>query len=565
MTARVSVTPAYRVPDATASSLRSWRRTAGQSYVPDGYQQQVLFVQAVGYGSDDTMVAAGPVQAYYKSAGRIAPAALAEILGYTPQMGAAFAGSSDDHGYSISGGNYVRQRALSAEITGTNIARIDVLVTAYYAFITDAGAVYAHNGGTASFAVLYDDAGNQYQPDLASAVDGSGSATSTSADTLRSGARVTQAMLLSSSATPAEYLVSFCKAFGMLIVADSSARSVRILRRESFYQDDVIDLTERIDRTEGLEIQPLAFDTKWYDFKGESVGGRFEEEYRRIEGVQYGIQRVDTGYDFDAQDKDVLAGSAFKQAAAVQARSKYLYIMTTRGGKFYPSVFMDPGNTYTLWDASGDSKDLEIILPGGMTYDPLNATWPGYDITHRAEFRDGEDKPVDGADVLLFFRGVAAAQYAFHLSDDLPIMDTLNGGPCWILDIETSSAGLAIPSFSRYHTIRPMGATRSDVVTSLDFGIPRELDIPGLDYVTGTVYIARWRKYIADRLSVHGKVLRARVNLDGLQVGPDLLRRFYWYRGSLWALASISNYSLTTFDPAECEFIQVRDITNYTD
>ena len=31
-----------------------------------------------------------------------------------------------------------------------------------------------------------------------------------------------------------------------------------------------------------------------------------------------------------------------------------------------------------------------------------------------------------------------------------------------------------------------------------------------------------------------------------------------------WVLNKISNYSLTTWDPTECEFVQVRDISNYT-
>ena len=32
---------------------------------------------------------------------------------------------------------------------------------------------------------------------------------------------------------------------------------------------------------------------------------------------------------------------------------------------------------------------------------------------------------------------------------------------------------------------------------------------------------------------------------------------------SLWVLNRISNYSLTTYDPVECEFVQVHDKNNY--
>ena len=67
-----------------------------------------------------------------------------------------------------------------------------------------------------------------------------------------------------------------------------------------------------------------------------------------------------------------------------------------------------------------------------------------------------------------------------------------------------------------------------------------------------------------DLLDKDTKVLKARVNLEGLKVDQSLLRRFFWYDGSIWVLNKITNYSLTTFDTAECEFIQVRDKSNYT-
>ena len=57
--------------------------------------------------------------------------------------------------------------------------------------------------------------------------------------------------------------------------------------------------------------------------------------------------------------------------------------------------------------------------------------------------------------------------------------------------------------------------------------------------------------------------MTCKVDLSGLQVGQDLLRKFYWYDGALWVLNEISNHSLTTYGPTECEFVQVRDKDNY--
>ena len=377
-------------------------------------------------------------------------------------------------------------------------------------------------------------------------------ATVTSGGNLRSGATITKDILLSTSKTPAEYLLALCKSFGLYILADGASRSVQILKRSSFYRNVTTDLTERVEKS-SVQIQPLSFDSKWYDFKHDSVGGRWEKEYLKTEGVQYGIQRVDTGYDFDANTKDLLSGSALKSCAAVQDRGLWWYYAYDAGTvRMWIGPLLSPGPTYSLWDSTGKNHDAATDAPNdAATFIPYNVGFPGYDLDSRAEFRDGDNKPVDGADVLLVYCGDSNPD-DFNLTDDTPAMDTLLGGPCWL--IETNNAGLTIPQFTRYYH------RGQDPYWLLDFGYPRQVDIPKIRYEAGdTVYGDCWQSYIRDRLSVNGKVMRCKVRLDGLQVGPELLRGFWWYRGSLWVLNKISNYSLTTFDPAECEFIQVRD------
>lgn len=556
--AKVKVALSYRVPGAS-STLQPWAWHNAASYQPSGWEQQVLFCQAVGYASDNSMVAAGPVKTLCKST-ELDPAALAEKVGYTPQMGAEYGAIEAEHGYAPDNGVFVRQRDIALDITGVNIARIDVLVMAVYAYVIPGGYIWSATSNNLPYIRLWDRDGNQYTPTFSSAVAGSGTATGESAETLRSGAHITKEMLLSTSKTPAEYLVSFCKAFGLYIVTDPQERRVQIMKREDFFVNETIDLTNRVDKVFEIQLDPLAYYAKWYELKWESVGGAFEQEYETIEGVQYGIQRVNTGYDFDAEIYDILSGSAFKSCAAIMARSKYWYQLVTPGNIWYPSVFVDSGQTYTLWDGNGDPQDFDVKVRGNAAADPINAAYPGYDTQIRAEFRDGENKTLDGSDVLLFHHG-ASFQYG-AVTDDAPIMDVLNGGPCWILGYGTDT--ITMPTFTRYHTLIDMETREKSIYLSLDFGYPRQVDMPGVDYSGPTIYRSRWQKFLRDRLDVDNKVMRCRVDLSGLDVGVNLLRKFYWYRNSLWVLNKITNYSLTTFDPAECEFIQVRDIDNYT-
>ena len=185
---------------------------------------------------------------------------------------------------------------------------------------------------------------------------------------------------------------------------------------------------------------------------------------------------------------------------------------------------------------------------------------PGYDVelARKMEFRSRDGKPVDATNVLMFWEGYNTYPY-FNLSDDVPAMDLLNEGvPCWILNPGTA-AGLRIPIFQRY-----VYGSEWTIEDSLDFGIPSEIDIPQITYRgDATIYAKFWRNYLRDRYDVNTKVMTCRVNFGGLQVGQDLLRKFFWFDNSLWVLNKINNYSLTTYDPVECEFVQVQDKNNY--
>jgi hypothetical protein len=335
---------------------------------------------------------------------------------------------------------------------------------------------------------------------------------------------------------------------------------VTILRRNDLYQDETIDLTNRVDLSKGISIKPLVFQAKWYDFILEGVGGAFYDEYLNVEGIPYGIQRVNTGYDFNADSINLMDSVVFKNACTILARSKYFnYILQNQG--FRPSPFLDKGNTYTLWSADGDTLETDISCPpasASVTYYNDNPAFKGYDINtaRKLELRNADNKPIDGADILVFHEGWNNYAY-FKVTDDVPAMNVVNEGvPCWLLG---AGQGVNIPIFQRY-----VYGNSSVIEHSLDFGVPHSLDIPGVSVEEGsTIYERGWKNYISDRYDDDTKVMTCRVDFSGIQVSQALLRKFYWYDNSLWVLNAIRNYSLTTYDPVECEFVQVQDKSNY--
>ncbi len=525
----------------------------------------VIILQMVAYGSDNSVVGGSAAKVVCSSrATAPSPSSLGLTLSFATSE---YDEVSVETASKISSGIFELDKEFAFQVVAQDAA--------YYilqCFVFDCHSVrgrdvwqhnYSGNGSTCQ-ATLFHSYTTKFQANSGYIVNGSGNSVSmTASDTLRSNARITKQMLLSSSQTPADYLLSFCKIFGLYFIADTATKKVTILPRNDLYLDETIDLTERVDISNEVEIVPMVCDSKWYKFALEGVGGAFFDEYKDIEGIEYGVQMVNTGFDFNAEVKDLLDGNVFKNAVSILQNSRYWNIITN-GAYFIPSPFLDTGNTITRWNASDETQETQVSCPpSSATITYYNNAFNGYDADNamKMQFADADGKPIDGRDVLVYLNGFESYS-SFKLTDDLPIMGAVNEGkPCWILD---EGAGLDIPCFSRYIGLHPHGDL--EIFNSLDFGMPRQLDIPGIYYREGvTIYDIAWKAYIADRYDVDTEVMRCRVDFRGIgiQVGNGLLRRFYYYDGSLWVLNKITNYSMTTYDPVECEFIRVQDKDNY--
>lgn len=574
VTTNVNVKLQYSVTGATdASLLRSTFKNVGRNTLG---KQSVIFIQLVAHGSDDSIIGGSRVKSIF-SWQSTSPSAMANTCGYIPPF---INGDETFESNSISestfnkvGSVYQFAQELGFSVEAQDVSYYELHVTTYDITTykssggsSSSGTTYSItgvSGGSNSLATLYRDYDTAFVPASAKIAQGDNpnSITYTSAESLRSGAHITKAMLLSTSESPADYLLSFCKIFGLHILFDKSTNEITIIDRNDLYQDETIDLTRRVDISRNIDIIPFVFSSKWYDLKLEGVGGAFFDEYRSVHGFDYGIQRINTGYDFNAETKDLLEGNVFKNAATILDKSKY-YTTIKVDGQFRPSVFIDQGHTYTLWNTAGETLDTSVpVPPYSAVIDYLNDnSHPGYDVelARKMEFRSRDGKPVDATNVLMFWEGYNTYPY-FNLSDDVPAMDLLNEGvPCWILN-PGSSTGLRIPIFQRY-----VYGSEWTIENSLDFGIPSEIDIPHITYrEDATIYAKFWRNYLRDRYDVNTKVMTCKVNFGGLQVGQDLLRKFFWFNNSLWVLNKINNYSLTTYDPVECEFVQVQDKNNY--
>lgn len=387
-----------------------------------------------------------------------------------------------------------------------------------------------------------------------------------------SGKYVSQDRLLTLGITPADFLLSYIKLFGLHIWRDATEKRIHIADRNTFYERGVVvDVHDLIDRSKTMKITPQVAKTKWYDFNTEQHDSEANEQYKEEYGMDFGLQRVNTNYDFDTNNEAVYGGK-FRGGIQVLESSPYYYM----DYNLWP-VWVYNGFKVTTYSLSGTSlvgNEKTVDTQTDTQIYPFNPNYNGFDLFDKPQFHTEDNGASDGDLTLLFYNGqhtctsTTAGGILYFVTDDLEEMVRINDKrPCWILtEHETGWGGesvgirmYSLPQFSRYRIFPNNGY----ITHSWDFGRTLETYIPDTYLTEGcSIYERFWKNYISDMYDVNSRVLSCYMLIRG-QVSPEWLRRFYFFDGSYWRLNAVKEWNPGSYQTTLCEFLKVNDLESY--
>lgn len=501
---------------------------------------------------------------------------------YSPYMGKTIYNVLGD----FRSGGFTKENASSPAtftftITGltTNVTSLEMV----YYWGASKDKLKKTSGAATTFQTIYDDGWVTHSMSSSTSSDPSKMKMELKSSTLkavmggtigRTGTEVTKSLILNTEASPADYLLSYCKMFGLYFSKSLYEDKIYIQTRKSFYdRTKVTDISNEVDYSRGVTITPIAFDAKWVQFSQEQDDTQFVTEYNTTKGVVYGSKVLNTGYEFDSEKKELLEGNVIRAAIEGLERSKY-FTCYNNDSKVRP--FFGYGMKYNLYngddtiDVNGTnsigSNLLGINEEDGMKY---------YDTFPKVQFHDNKNGATDGNNVLVFFSGFKdftsgrANPINYFLTDDSYWQSTLNeGSACWLFvsgDKDVNEKPIArklssIPVFERYLT----DANGTTIKKSLDFGTAQELYVPkyGIKEEVN-IYSNFWKTYLEDLYDINTKILTVYVRLKG-KVGYDLLRQFYWFENAVWRINKITDWNIGLDDVTKVEFVKVQDLEGYT-
>lgn len=411
-------------------------------------------------------------------------------------------------------------------------------------------------------------------------VDASVSLNTEGLPAVATGSKITKRTLLSTSATPADYLLSYAKLFGLRFIRDKYDKKVTITR-DKFFTGRIHDISERIDRDGDIKVTPNVFSKRIMRLAIESPETYYTQKYKDAHGIDYAQKRVDTGYGFNADVEDVYKSSVFRGAVPCRTVSPLFYHFYSPDGRLVPPIFAHNieyalANGATSGELNKYSQTVQAAQTINMTLSqPLFAV-KGYDATPKMCYftmKDDKQEMVDIANNLIVFCGRVAPKdvqgraITYWLTDDIPEMLQLNGKVCYLvtqvpMNGDGETIAIARTTLPQFLSIRLVG---NKVYDSFEFAVSKENYLgEAISYAEEqTIYSRFWEGYYEDRMDVNTRIVECMVNLDGMRVDGDTLRDFYYFDGAYWLLNKIVDYDPQEMRLTKCQFVKISNLSTY--
>ncbi len=394
---------------------------------------------------------------------------------------------------------------------------------------------------------------------------------------LHSDTLITKEMLLGGvEITPCEYLLNYCKLFGLYLIKDPYEKKISIMTRGTYYSKETVDIEQQVDRNKELNINPLSFNSKWYsmNYKNESDKTEFAEKYFNSYGNDYGRQLIDTQYNFDTNTTELYASTNFTNGVMGLEKDNWYTEIFDEKNIYTPSAFHNWVTIKYKSDGNEENSD-ELEVPTTYSVNASDILFDlqyndFYDIVPKLQLHAKSNEHKEFNSTLLFYDGRKSLENEIMwLTDDIPSMYRDSDNPCWLVTSSSVNAHgkqiaqkiTSIPYFTRYLT----SDNGNQISTSWDFGRTKELYVPNISWASDrdTVYEKYWQDYIQDLYSVNTRTVEAYIQLKG-QTTQEALRNFYWFDNCLWVMTKIDGYSAALRDTVKCTFTKVNNKQAYT-
>jgi hypothetical protein len=334
-----------------------------------------------------------------------------------------------------------------------------------------------------------------------------------------------------------DFFLSYCKLFGLYPAIDNDNKTIRLLNRNEYYINNVIDVEEYFCNNLEHELQALNFDSKFLNLAYKD-GHTFDaKQLKEITGIENGALKLNTGNEFNKDVYDFFKGTIFEPVVIRQKKfDEYGFI---REPNYFPTLHTDELSKSKIYNP------VALLFANG--YKEAQTFEPRLGNRYYFAFVDDSETALNNnTDV-------------YNLSNCEPVV--IDGKLVLIAQTPFTN-GIEPPDAKQLETITLYPGVESPTF-SVDFNTPVLRYFPD-EFPTGiTIFERYWKNYLLDRYNKNTKVFTGSFWLPDYMLSKDLMRYFLFFRNQYWAINKLDVRDVTKNEPVKLEIVSIQNIENY--
>ena len=332
----------------------------------------------------------------------------------------------------------------------------------------------------------------------------------------RSGATVTLNTLWNNDVKPFDIIMKYCKMFRIGIFADDVKKKVKFIPYSTYFsQYEVLDWTDKLDKSKDYQIKPITYENKWVKFNYDDNSTKLNERYQKQFGLQFGEYKIDTHYVFNDETEELFKGIK----CPLENTDNVLSWTNLYDNKRI--VYSFPAEKYIY--SKDDSGKLQENF--GTFY--LDNGIVDFDTEERLYLRSNII-----TDDSRNMRG--SGKYVYNQYGDM----------------------------TRTYKYRQLGTFIGKYM--ITFTAP-SYTFCYQDYKGKTgLYETFWKNYLQERYDVQNKIVTCYLNIKNSDWSYFDFNKFVKIDNQLYFVNKIFDYNPASNEPTKCELITIQDIEGYT-
>lgn len=317
-------------------------------------------------------------------------------------------------------------------------------------------------------------------------------------------------------------ILQYTKMFGLVWDIDYKNKIINLLTRDSLFKNYIIDdWSNKIDISKGYTITQSNIQSKYLNFNYEDVDGYIYKPYKTKYGVNIGGKKLNTGYEFNNEVKDLFEGIL---PSSVSSRS------------------------FTSFKSLIDWNGEGLILPTEEQRVMIDC--------------DNEDSSSSISMNNWYLRGDNITDDVYITDDSLYMLSTEK--ICYISEDYASTT----PTIATNVTQFPIFTTtinEDDTKYGLFFNVPNEdytYDNSIFGVGNNDIYNLFWKSYINELYNVQSKVVTAYVNLSNEDYLNFTSNKFVTIDNQLFIVNKITDFNPSNNQLTKVELIRINDPNN---